>query len=248
MNLFIGLAGWSLRKDFLEAFPATGTHLQRYAGRFNCVEINSSFYRPHRLSTYQRWADSTPGHFRFSVKLPKQITHVCRLAEVEGEIDRFLRETSGLGEKLGAILVQLPPSLAFEASLTEQFFQSLRTRIKIPIACEPRHATWFETEAESLLAEFAIDRVAADPSIVPFAAEPGGIRRHLYFRWHGSPQMYYSAYDQRTLRRLANQLVMCSTSCRTAWCIFDNTAMGAAIENALSLCELFKAGQVLGSN
>ena len=68
----VGCAGWSLRKEHFELFPATGSHLERYAARFNCVEINSSFYRSHRTATYSRWAEATPHDFRFAVKLPKQ--------------------------------------------------------------------------------------------------------------------------------------------------------------------------------
>jgi uncharacterized protein YecE (DUF72 family) len=70
--IFIGCAGWSLGREYWPQFPAEGTHLQRYAARFNGAEINSSFYRPHRRQTYERWADSVPEGFRFSVKVPKQ--------------------------------------------------------------------------------------------------------------------------------------------------------------------------------
>ncbi len=128
MAIFIGVAGWNLRKECAEHFPCSGTHLERYAGRMNCVEINSSFHRPHRLKTYQRWAEGTPSGFRFSVKLPKEITHVHRLVGAATELDKFLDEASGLGEKLGALLVQLPPSLAFDETVAELFFRDLRSR------------------------------------------------------------------------------------------------------------------------
>ncbi len=93
MALFIGCAGWNLRKEFSDEFSGNGTHLERYAQRFNAVEINSSFYRPHRISTYQRWADATPNNFRFTVKLPKQITHIEHLVNVESLIETFVLET-----------------------------------------------------------------------------------------------------------------------------------------------------------
>ncbi len=120
--VFIGCAGWSLPKAYAGEFPAEGTHLQRYAQRLSCVEINSSFYRPHRTSTYERWAGSTPDGFRFAVKAPKEITHVRRLLAAEAPLEKFLGEVAGLGSKLGALLVQLPPSLAFERDLAEGFF------------------------------------------------------------------------------------------------------------------------------
>jgi len=83
----VGCAGWALTKANQAAFPAEGTHLQRYAGRLNAVEINSSFYRPHRLATYEQWAASVPATFRFAVKLPKAITHDQRLVAADVLLD-----------------------------------------------------------------------------------------------------------------------------------------------------------------
>src|SRR5688572_19432683 len=110
----IGCAGWSIPREHAAEFPVEGTHLQRYAQRFPAVEINSSFYRPHRPETYARWAASTPDGFRFAVKVPREITHTRRLREVDEPLERFLAEAGALGEKLGPLLVQLPPSLQFE--------------------------------------------------------------------------------------------------------------------------------------
>lgn len=238
MAIFIGCAGWNLRKEFSKDFPSPGTHLERYSARLNSVEINSSFYRSHQARTYQRWGQSTPSDFRFAVKLPKQITHVSRLVNVDQQIDQFIAETSGLGEKLGQILVQLPPSLAFDLPVSERFFRGFRTRVGTPIVCEPRHLTWFEPEAEALLEESLVGRAAADPSIVPNAAVPGGCKRDCYFRWHGSPRIYYSAYDEHALGELAFQLLATSKIASNVWCIFDNTAEGAALRNALALGEM----------
>ncbi|MCE9555487.1 MAG: DUF72 domain-containing protein [Planctomycetes bacterium] len=239
MTIFIGCAGWNLRKEFADLFPLVGTHLERYSGRLNAVELNSSFYRPHRLATYHRWAASTPSDFSFAVKLPKQITHVCRLAGAGPQIEQFRLETSGLGEKLGAILVQLPPSLEFDGPVAECFFRDLREQWPhTPIVCEPRHPSWFASEAESLLNEKAIGRVAADPSIVPGGASRGGCRRVDYFRWHGSPRMYYSSYDDQALDELAEQIRRASKVADRVWCVFDNTAEGAALCNALALREI----------
>jgi uncharacterized protein YecE (DUF72 family) len=231
----VGCAGWSLRKELVDLFPATGTHLERYAGRFNCVEINSSFYKPHRAATYQRWAASTPTDFRFSVKLPKQITHVQRLVEAEPLLEKFAAEVQGLGAKQGPILVQLPPSFAFDEGRVACFARQLRNWLPGHIVWEPRHLTWFTPEAESLLLEQQFSRVAADPSITSSADRPGGSRQCVYFRWHGSPRMYYSNYEAAALQQLANDLAEAAQTAAQVWCIFDNTAEGAAINNALEL-------------
>jgi uncharacterized protein YecE (DUF72 family) len=172
------------------------------------------------------------------VKVPKQITHENRLIDVEPQIEQLRNETNGLGEKLGAVLVQLPPSLEFDVAVAEPFFTTLKASLNAPIACEPRHPSWFNSEAGSLMEEYGIERVAADPSIVPDGRIPGGCKHNIYFRWHGSPRMYYSAYNERVLSDLATHLVSLSTNVRSIWCIFDNTAEGYAIKNALELQQM----------
>ena len=201
----IGTAGWSIPAQHAGAFPSKGSQLERYSRRFSSVEINSSFYRPHRLGTYQRWAATVPADFRFAVKMPKEITHTRPLAQVAEPLTRFLGETEALGEKLGPILVQLPPSLAFKADLGS-FYLDLRARFEGDVACEPRHRSWFTDEVDHLLAALSTTRVTADPAVVPRAAEPGGWSGFRYYRLHKSPRMYYSAYSREALNALAQRL------------------------------------------
>src|ERR1700722_10325672 len=101
LPLRIGTAGWNVPSRYAERMPRNGSHLERYASQLNAVEINTSFYRPHRRKTYERWARSTSPNFSFSVKMPRAITHDLRLANCDTLLDRFLAEVTGLGEKLG---------------------------------------------------------------------------------------------------------------------------------------------------
>lgn len=243
-SIFIGCAGWSLPAPEQPAFPDGGSHLERYAGRFPAVEINSSFHRPHRPATYARWSAAVPPEFRFCVKLPKTITHTLRLRDADDALLAFLHEAGGLGPRLACLLVQLPPSLAFERETCERFFASLRAATDVPAVCEPRHATWFAPEADELLAAWQVARVAADPARVPAAAEPGGWRARAYYRLHGSPRTYYSAYEDDYLDALAGRLRGDAAAGREVWCIFDNTAAGAATRNALDL--LARLGEMDG--
>jgi len=236
--LFIGTAGWSVPTVHADRFPDTGSHLERYGRRLNAVEINSSFYRPHRRATYERWARSVPADFRFAVKVPKAITHERRLKDCDDLLDRFADETAGLGAKLGVLLVQLPPSLAFDKTVTARFFDALRRRSAAVLACEPRHASWFTPEGAALLARLRVARVAADPAPAPGAGHPGGWGGLVYYRLHGSPDMYYSSYDSDALAALIQTLAAHRAGGATAWCIFDNTARYAATENALILANL----------
>jgi uncharacterized protein YecE (DUF72 family) len=241
-QLLIGVAGWSLASRYAAEFPPGDSHLERYAKRLNAVEINSSFYKPHRTETYARWADSTPEGFRFAVKTPKTITHEFRLIHCDALLERFAAEVHGLGAKLGVLLVQLPPSLVFEATVVAAFLAESRKHIGVPIAIEPRHPSWFTNEADATLRDLGVSRVAADPPVTSSGGRPGGSLDLRYYRWHGSPKMYYSDYDEAALKSLGAELDEQRASCRSLWCVFDNTASGAALENALALAAVSGQG------
>lgn len=240
--LRIGTAGWNVPARYSDDFADEGSHLQRYAQRLSGVEINSSFHRPHRRSVYERWATATPADFRFSVKVPKTMTHERGLVDCAGLIDRFAGEVGGLGDKLGALLIQLPPRLALQRRSAGAFFRRLQDALDASLALEPRHPDWFTPAADAWLAECRIARVAADPipRRVPDeagAGRPGGWDGLAYYRWHGSPRIYYSDYPIGRLKLLRQHAVKQRRAGRAVWCIFDNTAGGNALGNALWLTE-----------
>ncbi|MDB5827170.1 MAG: hypothetical protein JWQ73_1390 [Variovorax sp.] len=230
----IGCAGWSLPRDQWPRFPAEGTHLERYAARFSAVEIDTSFYRPHRRETYERWAASTPDGFRFAVKLPQTITHERKLVDAMPPFDEFLTQAGGLGDKLGCLLIQLPPKLGFDAAVAQRFLASLRRRYAGPLALEPRHAEWFSPTVDAMLADFKVARVLADP-VLHGAVAPGGWPGLVYLRLHGTPRRYWSAYDDAWLALLARRLVQAREDGAECWCVLDNTAGGEAVGNAFTL-------------
>lgn len=162
--------------------------MHRYARTMNAVEINSSFYRPHRRTTYERWADATPDDFRFAVKVPRTITHAAAVDLTV--IDRFVEEATGLGPKLSVLLIQLPPSRAFDPIWAESVYDALRLRTSATLAIEPRHASWFDEGTDRWLAARNITRVAADPARAKGGDRPGGCRSLCYFRLHGAPRIY----------------------------------------------------------
>lgn len=233
----VGTAGWALSPAGIDAFPASGSHLERYAAVFDCAEINSSFHRPHRAATYARWGAAVPASFRFSVKIPKTITHGAKLVASAALLDEFMAPVQALGDKLGCLLVQLPPKLEYRRPLAARFFGVLRRRHAGAIALEARNPSWFEDAADAFLAEHRIARVAADPPRSPRDGTPGGWRGIAYHRLHGAPRMYYSAYGPARLDPLAGQLEGESARANEVWCVFDNTAGRAAIADALHLRE-----------
>jgi uncharacterized protein YecE (DUF72 family) len=229
----IGCAGWSIPRQSGDKFPAGESHLARYSQVLNCCEINSSFYRPHKKETWERWADSVPADFKFSVKVPKAITHEAKLNCGREGFSGFLEQIAVLGKKLGPVLLQLPPSLAFDLSIATKFLTLVREDFAGDLVCEPRHASWFCEQVNDFLREYKVARVAADPACVPEVIRPAGSPSLAYFRLHGSPRRYYSAYDEDFLNALAVEMEQLKN--RSVWCIFDNTASGNAMQNALEL-------------
>ena len=160
-SVFIGSAGWNIPRMHREQFAQDGSQLERYAARLNAAEINTSFYRPHAVATYARWAASVPPSFRFAVKIPKLITHDRALTRAREPLVRFLDEIAGLGQTLGPLLVQLPPSFEFELRRVGRFFDLLRGLHPGNVVCEPRHPTWTMPAATRLLESFRVGGVAA---------------------------------------------------------------------------------------
>ena len=235
-DIRVGTAGWSIPRASASRFEGTGTHLQRYSRSLGCTEINSSFYRPHTAATYAKWRDSTPQDFLFAVKLSRTITHELKLQNAREPLVAFLAQTAGLAVKRGPILVQLPPSLSFDTTLVIPFLELFRSLYDGAVVCEPRHATWFSSPVSSLLDSYRVARVAADPPPVPAAAVPGGWLGCAYFRLHGSPRKYWSRYDEHYIATLATAASSLPDA-EHVWCVFDNTASGAALENAWELRE-----------
>ena len=150
----VGTAGWSIPRAAAFRFDSAGTHLQRYSRYLRCTEINSSFHRPHAAATYAKWRDSTPQDFRFAVKMPRTITHELKLQDARDSFVTFLAQTDGLAEKRGPILVQLPPSLSFDAAVMTRFLDVVQRHTRAPWSASrgmPRgsrqrwHRCWIDT-------------------------------------------------------------------------------------------------------
>jgi uncharacterized protein YecE (DUF72 family) len=236
----VGTAGWSIPRQHAHLFGAGESTLARYATRFDLVEVNSSFYRPHQRKTWERWASEVPGHFRFTAKLPQEISHERALRGCVACLDKFLAEVDGLGDKLAGLLLQLPRSRPLEVAVAGRFLAALRRRYPGPLACEPRHASWFTAKAQALYDEFDVARVAADPALSEAAECPGGAESLRYWRWHGSPRMYYSDYPDAALSALATAVRSPAPRGTRRLVVFDNTAHGFAVANAARLQALLR--------
>jgi uncharacterized protein YecE (DUF72 family) len=231
----VGTAAWSMRAD-RQAGAEPASMLTRYALMFDATEVNSTFYRLPRPATIERWVESTPEHFRFAVKLPRTITHVEALGSAPAALAGFVQLVHRFGGKLGPLLVQLPPRLAFLAQDAARFFDLLRGQFAGPVVCEPRHVSWFTPEGEAMLTGYDIAGVEADPARHAWQHPAQLQDKVLYVRLHGHPRIYYSAYAEAYIAALAARLA--ARRREQTWCIFDNTASGAAFDNALALARL----------
>jgi len=237
-NVFVGTSGWAVAHAVAPPSRPGISGLERYAEHFNAVEVNSTFYRLPLAKTVDRWRDATPAEFRFAVKLPRSITHEAGLIAAEAETAEFCELVARFERKLGPLLVQLPASRELEARVARPFFEHLKRVSAAPVVVEPRHVSWFTAEADRLLGDLAVARAAADPACCAAASRPGHAGGPSYFRWHGSPRKYFSAYPPAAITSLAAQ-VLDMKRARGArgevYCFFDNTGLGAAAINALSL-------------
>ena len=204
---------------------------------------------PHASRTpgrHTRNGATAPLRIWLAVKMPRTITHERKLQEARYPFVTFLAQTDGLAEKRGPILLQLPPSLSFDPSVVTRFLDEVRKVYKGTMVCEPRHATWFSSAVASLLGQYEITRVAADPPPVPEATAPAGWPHVAYFRLHGSPRKYWSRYDENDIATLEMTVRSIATA-EEVWCVFDNTASGAAIENACELRERLRVVTASGA-
>ncbi len=235
-SFFVGTAGWSIPALAADSFESEGSHLERYSRMFNCVEINSSFYREHKPSTYAKWAQSTPEDFRFSVKLLRYFTQEKRLKETGTRLEEILFGFSQLQEKWGALLVQLPPSLEFESLVADVFFAALRKLFKGLIVVEPRHKSWASERALHLLAAHQINKVLADPEpCFVSRLRRQKVEKTIYFRLHGTPDIYKSRYGAEVIERIAIQIKKGLAEGKDVWCTFDNTTFGFGALNAFEI-------------
>lgn len=252
-------------KFYPSGLPAKD-QLAYVANTFPTLELNSTFYRLQMPSTYDKWAAATPSNFVFSVKGWRQVTQYKRLLDVAVPVAQFLRSGPvGLGKRLGPVLWQLPPSLVFDETVLRDFFLLLPKTLgearkfiveeapddgrpvpdvkeedqnrRIRYALEPRHKSFADEKAYSLLRECGVALVNAD-SAGRHPEFDQSTTDFAYFRLHGSPKIYYSNYSEEALEGWAAKVNTLKTEGMRSYVYFDNTALGYAPKNALRLMEL----------
>ena len=162
MTVLIGTSGWQYAdwKPLLYADVPQRLWLERHAERFPTVEVNNAFYRLPKRETFEAWAQRTPDDYVITVKASRFLTHVKRLKEPQEPVARLMDRVAGLGPKLGAVLLQLPPTLQRETGLLDACLGCFPTGTRV--AVEPRHPSWWEPATRDVLERHGA-RVAARP-------------------------------------------------------------------------------------
>ena len=235
-KLFIGTSGWSYShwasKFYPVEIPKT-RWLEHYCHHFATVEVNNSFYRLPKETTFQKWRDSVPETFIFAVKASRYITHIKKLNEPVESAELFLTRARFLGDKLGPVLFQLPPRLKVRLDRLEQI---LRTRPKDLRYCfEFRHTSWFCKEVYDLLRQYNSALCIADSPKFPMVIQRTA--DFSYFRLHGATLLYRSRYSPEELKIWAERIERFLDEA-DVYVYFDNDAEGYAVMNALELASL----------
>ena len=163
VSIRIGTSGWTYKHWEGIFYPfkwPKSKWLEYYIKHFDTVELNATFYRLPKRTTFENWKSRTPDNFLWSVKSSKFITHTKKLENPTEPLDRLYGVTAGLGIKLGVILFQLPPSLAYDEKVFMDFCESLNPQVRH--ALEIRHSSWINDHAFGILREFNIALCMAD--------------------------------------------------------------------------------------
>ena len=241
LKLYIGTSGWSYKHWAGLFYPTDikpAKYLEYYITKFNCVELNSSFYHLPKAKTIEGWIKRIPDSFRICPKLSRFITHQKRLNDVEEPIKRFLELFDVMRSHLGPVLIQLPPGLTFDKSLANDFLQILKKRYNhFRFAVEVRHKSWIKDEVFNLLTMSDIAFVIAD-SGKRFPYYEAVTTDFVYLRFHGPEKLYASDYSDPVLHSFAEKITAWLRNGKEVWVFFNNDFHGFAIRNAFKLREL----------
>jgi len=232
----IGTSGWHydhwVGRFYPENLPKD-KWLEHYAGNFDTVEINNTFYHLPKPQTFQKWHETAPKGFLYAVKANRYITHIKKLKDTAEELKRFFDAVSLLKDNLGPILYQLPPSLHKELTRLEAF---LRLLPKKPFATvEFRHESWYVEDTFELFDRFGVGLCIHDlsgqesPKVVT-----GSI---VYVRFHGTTGKYSGSYSKAQLSSWAKWLKEQGAKVGSIYVYFNNDTEGHAVRNAKTLID-----------
>ncbi|MFT3705812.1 MAG: DUF72 domain-containing protein [Agriterribacter sp.] len=231
MKWDIGCSGFyykEWKELFYPAKLAQKDWFEFYCTEFNSIELNGTFYRTPLLKNLQKWYDTSPANFSFSVKAPRLISHYKKFVDCKAILDEFYTLIqNGLGEKLKAILFQMPPGFTYSEERLELILEILSPGFSNVL--EFRHSSWWQEKIFKLLGKKKI--IFAGISHPSLPDDVICNTDTTYYRFHGIPKLYYSEYTAEAVKKITDQLLL-NTHVEKALVYFNNTAGMGAINNA----------------
>jgi uncharacterized protein YecE (DUF72 family) len=238
-TVHIGCSGWNYkhwRGSFYPADLPQKEWLGWYARHFQTVEINNSFYRLPEEATFERWRAQSPADFIFAVKASRFLTHMKRLRDPDEPLDRLLSQATGLGDKLGPILYQLPPRFAIDMARLDRFLRALPHRRRHVI--EFRDPSWYVPQVFDLLERHHVALCLHDKDGSVIAKPYDG--PFVYVRFHGTSGRYHGSYSDAALSAWARSLAGRWRDGSDVYAYFNNDPNAEAPRNAATLKRLLE--------
>jgi uncharacterized protein YecE (DUF72 family) len=243
MSVLVGTSGWQYR-DWRGDFYPTGISerqwLDYYARQFVTVENNGTFYRLPARDTFASWRDRVGDDFVMTIKASRYLTHVRRLRDPAEPVKRMLDAAAGLGDRLGPVLLQLPPTMRADQGTPELLDDCLaRFPAPIRVAVEPRHASWWTDEVREVLTARNAALCWADRQGSPLTPQ-WRTADWGYLRFHEGDGRPWPRYAQRTLGAWAERLAATWDNGAAVYVYFNNDQLCAAPHDAAALAEIIR--------
>ncbi|RYZ50745.1 MAG: DUF72 domain-containing protein [Sphingobacteriales bacterium] len=237
-NIHIGTSGWHYKDWKGEYYPAglkTSEWLPYYTRDFKTTEINNSFYRLPNIETVKCWNDCVPEDFKFSPKFSRYLTQMKKLKDPEDPFKRFFTVFEPMREKLGPVLLQLPPQLPYKEDRLREVLELIRNHYnEFLFALEVRHETWMCEESIALLREYGVAFTISQQGVGwPYAEHLTA--KHVYVRFHGPGKLFASPYSDEMMQEYALKFRSWAKKGHEVWVYFNNDWFGYAINNAKTL-------------
>ena len=238
-DIRIGCSGWVYRHwrglFYPEGLPQR-LWFERYSEEFDTVEINNSFYHLPKPETFDKWREQAPPGFCYAVKANRYLTQAKKLLDCEEPIERMMTAVRHLGDRLGPMLYQMPPSMKIDLQRLESFLQLLPDGVASVF--EFRNKSWYTDEVLALLDQYGVGFVAHDmKGLVSPRWSSGNL---AYVRFHGGLGKYWGRYPDEALLSWTDWLIDQAKSGKWCWCYFNNDIHGHAIEDARTLKSMIR--------
>jgi uncharacterized protein YecE (DUF72 family) len=241
MTMWVGTSGWQYKDWRGPIYPPKLPQrlwLEHFAERYRTVEVNNAFYMLPKLETFEAWRERTPADFLVTVKASRYLTHIKRLREPEEPVGRLMERVVGLGDKLGPVLLQLPPKMRLDLESLDQTLTAFPSHVRV--AVELRDPVWWVDETRAVLEKHGACLCWADRSaevIGPLwrTTDWGYHRFHHGISW--TEPDYLDSTLQQWLDRIGNEFGKDDD----VFVYFNNDPTGAAIRDSVRFADLSAA-------